>query len=307
VPNIVAVFLFNHRFEKNLPKLDELYRDRFKERRYIMPFARSERPDVISVFETSWNFSGHLAQAWPRFRVEGASHYVIIADDLILNPRLNEENIIDELNIFEDGGYIKSIASIDRNRYLWYRALLESIRLDELESGFDYVEELPSANEALKRFEAMGIPMAFPGPPRWREVRLKPHRVGAWNYLRWIGRRTSYPLLYGYSDFIIVPAHAMPSFIRSCGVFAALNIFAEVAVPTSLALSVDKIQSEMEFGEHFEPPAKRRQAALEGLELWGTEQIDAFVKKADGSLAKLLSEFPDDRLYVHPVKLSQFC
>lgn len=308
---IAAVFLFNHRFEKNVDKLEAIYRDRFGSRRYIMPFTQVDDPRMVPVYETSWNFSGHLAQAWPHIRVEGATHYVVIADDLVLNPGLDENNLLERLGVGPRAGYIKSLASVDANRYRWYRALLESIRFDEGDPGFDRQAELPPADEARARFEAMGVPFRFPAPRTPRELRLTLHRfrplVGTGNYLRWARRRTSYPLLYGYADLLVVPAHAMLAFIHYCGVFAALNVFAEVAVPTALALAVDEIVTEMELGEHFEFPGRRRaDAAMKGVELWGASRIQAFADGVGYSLDRLAANFPKDRLYVHPVKLSRF-
>jgi hypothetical protein len=81
--NASAVFLFNHRFERNLDKLDALYADRFPRRTYLMPFARSERTDVCAVHETSWHFSGHVAQGATSFIDDTATHYVFISDDLV--------------------------------------------------------------------------------------------------------------------------------------------------------------------------------------------------------------------------------
>jgi hypothetical protein len=308
---LAAVFLFNHRFEKNVETLEAMYRDRFTSRRYIMPFTQNDDPRMVPVYETSWNFSGHLAQAWPRIRVEDAAHYVVIADDLVLNPQLHEGNLLERLGVGPRAGYIKSLASIDSNRYRWHRALPESMRFDETDPGFDYKAELPSAEAARARFEGMGVPFRFPAPRSLREARLTVHRfrplVGTGNYLRWARRRTSYPLLYGYADFLVIPAHAMPGFIRYCGILAALNVFAEVAVPTALALATDEIVTEMEVGEHFEWPGRRRaDAVMEGIELWGAPRIQAFVEGVGRSLDRLAADYPENRLYVHPVKLSQF-
>lgn len=304
-----AIFLFNHRFERNVEKLEAIYADRFSDRQYIMPFSQSQREGVVSIYETSWNFSGHIAQAWPRIERPDATHYVFIADDLILNPALNEDNILEQLNVAPGGGYIKSLASTDTNRYCWYRALPICKAFDEQEPGFDYKSELPSAAEAEERFRKMGIPLRFPFPLPLAELKPSIRRAGFWNLLRWAGRKTSYPLLYGYSDFLIVPQHAMPKFAHYCGVFAALNVFAEVAVPTALALAVDQIQTELRLGEDFfrpHPRKRRPSARYEGVELWGERPIRSFAHSTGGNLTKMFAEFPPDRLYVHPVKLSQF-
>ena len=206
--SVAAVFLFNHRFERNLETLDRIYADRFPLRRYIMPFARSDRQDVIRVRETSWHFSGHVAQGAEKFITPGVSHYVFISDDLIVNPALNAGNIVDAMGLAPGQGYIKSMASLDALRYSWFRSLEASIKLRRYGLGFDYRAELPSAEEAQSKFERLGIPFSTPRVRTRRELdfALRKLAKGAgylsipWA-LRFRGTPSDYPLLAGYSDF----------------------------------------------------------------------------------------------------------
>jgi hypothetical protein len=309
---LAAVFLFNHRFEKNVAKLEAMYADRFSDRQYIMPFARAPGERVVPVYETSWNFSGHIAQAIPNLRHEGISHYAFIADDLILNPALNEHNLLDALSVGPRAGYIKSLASIEANRYRWWRALHERRRFDEQASGFDHFAELPDSREAEAKFQRLGIPTTPQGKRPWRRISLTLHRYARyrpWTTVRdfggWARRKPSYPLLYGYSDFVVVPAEALERFGHYCGVLAAMNVFAEVAVPTALALACDEVVTELVLGEDFESRGRRNpQSRFQGVELWGLPEIQSFNAPLNGSLDRLVTEFPADWLYVHPVKLS---
>lgn len=313
--DLAAVFLFNHRFERNIAKLEALYEERFSDRQYIMPFARKRMDRVVPVYETSWNFSGHLAQAIPHLLRDGATHYAFIADDLILNPALNENNLLDTLGVGSRAGFIKSLASIDVNRYRWWRALHERQNFDEKASGFDHFAELPSRAEAEERFARIGIPNEPSRHTSMYEIGLNLHRYNRYHpistalaFSRWRNRPSSYPLLYGYSDFIVVPAYAMERFGHYCGVLAAMNVFAEVAVPTALALACDEVVTELALGEDFEhhTDATPRNPAvgLRGMELWGLPAIQAFNGPLEGSMAKLIADFPSECLYVHPVKLS---
>ena len=43
------VIIFNHRYEKNLPKLRKIYGNKFSEIRFLMPFYIGGEKDVISV------------------------------------------------------------------------------------------------------------------------------------------------------------------------------------------------------------------------------------------------------------------
>lgn len=312
--NVAALFLFNHRFERNLEKLDAIYGDRFPRRKYLMPFARSDRPDVLRVRETSWNFSGHIAQTADRFMEDGVTHYVVISDDLIVNPRLKADNIVDALGLSDNQAYIKSLASIDALRYTWWRALQATIAFRRHSPGFDWRAELPDANDAQAKFVAMGVPMPKPSIGSLTEIKNLPALIDAVGYLsapwaaRLYGQRSEYPLLGGYSDFFVVPAAAMEKFAHYCGVFAALDIFAEIAVPTALALAADDVRTELAYGEGFNCGQMKRNPDFpyRGVEFWAPEEAPAFADRFDRRQDRLFADFPKDWLYVHPVKLSQW-
>lgn len=312
---VAAVFLFNHRFERNIAKLDDIYGERFPLRTYLMPFARSDRPDVVRVEETSWHFSGHVAQGAHRFRRPDVSHYVFISDDLILNPALDADNIVERLGLDERTGYIKSLASIDAQRYAWHRGVEATIALRRNGPGFDYRSELPPAEEARARYERIGIDMARPVFRSRAEalfaVTTLPKRAGYMSLpwaARFHGKASDYPLLGGYADFFVVPAAAIDAFVHYCGVLAALNIFAEVAVPTALALATEHVVTELAPGEGFWTPQARRNpdCSLKGVEFWDPAETPAFGQRFGFEQQRLLVEFPRDWLYVHPVKLSQW-
>ena len=55
---ICLSFVFNNQFENNIPKLRELYDDRFSTIRYLSPFSRSQNIGIVPVFETSIGATG---------------------------------------------------------------------------------------------------------------------------------------------------------------------------------------------------------------------------------------------------------
>ena len=103
--NICLSFVFNHQFERNIPKLRKFYDDRFSTIRYLSPFSKTTEPDIVPIFEKSIHFQGYFAQAL-RHLPRNCDYYIFCGDDLILNPSLNEHNIIDSLNCNESS-YIK--------------------------------------------------------------------------------------------------------------------------------------------------------------------------------------------------------
>ena len=95
---ICLSFIFNHQYEKNIPKLREIYGDRFSTIRYLSPFSTyNDDQDVIPIYETSINFQGYIAQSF-KYLPNDCDYYIFCADDLLLNPDFNENNILDRLD-----------------------------------------------------------------------------------------------------------------------------------------------------------------------------------------------------------------
>ena len=108
---ICLSFVFNHQFEQNIPKLRTIYGERFSTIRYLSPFSTySVDEEVIPIYETSIHFQGYFAQAY-KLLPKDCDHYIFCGDDLLLNPRLNENNIIQQLNCAKSA-YIKYLNPI---------------------------------------------------------------------------------------------------------------------------------------------------------------------------------------------------
>lgn len=313
-PKVCALFMFNHRFEKVLPLLDRIYGERFTHRHVLMPFAKQPGPGMSRIYELGRNFSGHIAQGARDFMRDDFTHYVIIPDDLLLHPSINENNILEKLGLDFDEAYINNIIAADALRWTWEHSGDAAASFERFAKTIDLKGILPPADEAKKRFEAMGITFPQPGPSGIVN-RLKAHRQllrqSLWCYfsaatLR--GKAAPYPLLSGYSDFFVVPAGAMEAFVQYCAVFSALNIFAEVAVPTALALATDRIHTELQLNSHFrDADAKPSDpAALRGVAFWEGLEASPYAPLLAKGLDEIMAGFPDDVLYFHPIKLSQY-
>jgi hypothetical protein len=313
-PRLKLVIVFNHRFERNLPLLDRLYCDRFPLRHVLMPFAEAPEPGVTSVYELGWNFQGHIAQGARDFPESGVSHYLFIGDDLLLNPAIDAANLVATLGLEPGQAYIKNLIAADALRDEWVWAGEAAAKLARNGKALDWQALLPPADEARARFEAMGI--AIPDRPGtgWRGA-LGRHwrhpRERGWGWLEGLtlrGRPAAYPLLSGYADFVLVPAANLPAFARYCGVFAALDVFAEVALPTALALACDDVVTELAPNTHFRWPGAARtdSARLSGQELWTPRDHARLEPLLRLPLPELLARFPSDWLYIHPVKLSRY-
>jgi hypothetical protein len=106
---------------------------------------------------------------------------------------------------------------------------------------------------------------------------------------------------------VIVPAAALQAFCHYCGIFAAMNLWAETAVPTALALACARIKTELQPGANWITGLGhlRNPAGWRGVELWGAATA-RFAEEHGYDLAQLHASFAERQLYIHPIKLSKW-
>jgi hypothetical protein len=278
------VIVFNHRYDQNLPVLREMYRSRFDSILFLVPGYDGSDPDVVPVHGHSHHFQDYMAQAYPYLRNDTGkySHIVFAADDLILHPSLHASNVAGELQLDSSSGYIKSLVSFSELSSLWihFRGALQTIHHHQMSLSV----ELPDRPEYIRFIERHGVPV---GDLIWENV--QPNLAGYEEYLAY--KTMPYPLVLGYSDFIVVPSAVLQEFCRLCRVFTRAGLFVEVAVPMSLALSCPSIRQEKDI-------------SWKGIELWG--DAEHFAGNYGYDLNTLLIAYPQKTIYIHPVKLSKW-
>ena len=318
-PSICLCIVFNHAFPSNIPFLEKMYRHRFSQIKYLMPFTRDpSNPDVIPVYRGSYQHQGFATDAWPFLKDIDCTHLVFLQDDVMLHPSVNETNILSKLRVASNGGFINQLESInlDIGSWHWMPGILWKLfypRNLASGSGVDSIDEifrhLPPVAEAMQRMEKYGIGL----PTITRTENSLESSTSVVLDIPYFGTRRS-DLIRGFNmilveslfdtansastieipypfaktawgaDFFIVPKYALPNYVHYSGVLAAANIFAEIAVGTALLLSVDEI------------------ATADGSDLkfewdWSTDR--------DNAGEKLITYFSDNSVFaVHPVKLS---
>jgi len=293
---ICLSFVFNNQFENNIPKLRELYDDRFSTIRYLSPFSRSQNIGIVPVFETSMHFQGYFAQAFAHLPKD-CEYYVFCGDDLILNPCLNESNLINALNC-DDSAYIKYLNPVWEHSFAWHK-FEECIRFTENEYSIPYKNLLPSRNALLRIYEKHGLNyrnLGFHNFKGVKEKKITTNRIksGISYFLRNRNKRfINYPLVEGYSDLIVVPQSHIEMFCYYCGIFAAMNLWVDAAVATALILSGSKIKTEKDTN-------------YSGTEYWNGEEIIDRLKPSKNRLDKIGVIFQEEELYIHPIKLSSY-
>lgn len=316
------VVLFNHQYDRNIPVIREIYSGRFSGLLQLMPYYRGSDPDVCSVYGNSFQFYDYILQARERIRNLEGDHILIIGDDLLLNPKFDEFSTPSLLGIHGDGTcYLDGFVDVSLPQC--YRGTVEAHRFSMTPPGIDagsVNKNVPSYEEARQILKSrnlmrhdelsrvrMFMPKWCPGGgihANWKVLKGRiwhllnhwKHRIKKYPY--------SYPVVFGYSDIVCLPKGKFDDFCRILEVFAAWNMFVELAIPTALQLLPGTRLATLEdtrykSGNVWFPQDPEHFEAMNGV-------IEELVSSSSGNIGKLLSSFPEEYLYLHPVKLSRF-
>lgn len=315
---IALLIIYNHRYDKNIQQLDALYAGKFSNIYHIMPFYDGDKENVIPVYASSYHFQSYIAQAYQHLKGKGYTHYFIIADDMIINPAINENNLFDKTGIGQAQSYIHDIREIYNcyvvqhvNNMRKYRVKVKGVEVEKILPNKQEAEKLFQAHHLrtgdlttgylfkLTRYAFMAKMLRKLIPTLFDIVF---HRV-----------KIHYPLLWGYSDILLLPAGIMNKFATYCGAFAATGLFVEYAIPTSLVFSAEDIITDKEIKMHGVTqiyPRKYLNAKIHSYAFeeyrplcWEEEEL---IKKHKYNLHHLLTNFPEDIFFIHPLKLSKW-
>ena len=296
--SICLSFVFNHQYEKNISKLKKIYKERFSTIRFLSPFSdwNQEDDDIIPIYETSIHFQGYFAQAYLHLPKD-FDYYVFCADDLILNPQLNEENLIGKLNC-NRSGYIKYLNPIWEHSFAWHK-FAECLSFPDEKNPIPTQQFLPQREELLGIYQTHGLEYRNLGLHNFwgiHDKTLSLERITSglkFIFRHGLRRYVHFPLIEGYSDLIVIPKENLKLFCHLCGIFAAMNLWVDAAIATSIVLSCENITQERDHG-------------LKGKEFWDPIDANKAISKAEGKIENISDLFSEDISYIHPIKLSGF-
>ena len=318
--NVCLVVIYNHNYEKNISVIKNVYKGRFSNVFQVMPFYRGTDPSVIGVYEGSFQFNGYIAQASRIFVRPEFDYYVFVADDMVLNPRINERNIVRELNLNEETGIITRYKVFEDSDYFnWPVGRVSTMHLNAGGNMCEWRQFMPSISEARRRFANAGLDwrkglskglyqilrcgLRGMRQTPWYLAEMFPFSLARYFVPFFLRGRSNlpldtdkllYPTAWGYSDFFVVPKGAMSDFSHYCGVLAATHSFVEVSIPTALVLSCARLVSISDIGWNCET---------------GVDDYAVRVKMecdCELSYQKLVDAFPSNYLFIHPIKLSKW-
>ncbi len=286
---VALLVIYNHRYDKNIPRINDLYREKFSHIFHVMPFYDGKEENVLPVYESSYYFSGYVAQAYTHLRGKGFTHFFAVADDMVINPKINEDNLWDVTGIDKDACFIDDFLILQKNNRFW-KHLIKGVRYNPKKKGVEIMNILPPKDTAIEKFNNFDIP-TYKLPFR---VALSPLRYGMIHQTIQILAKSklSYPLVGGYSDIFVVTSDVMDDFCKYCGAFAASELFVEMAIPTAMVLSAKKIQHSKDI-------------KMKSGTLWGKRKKEV-MDKYNGNLDELMRLYDKETLFLHPIKLSQW-
>lgn len=302
---IALLIIYNHRYDKNIPVLEKLFKEKFSHVYHIVPFYDGDRENVLPVYESSYYFSSYIAQAYNQIKDKPFTHFVFTSDDLMLNPIIDERNILSQIGLDDNDIYLPRFRSLHDPK--WARSL-DAMGYDTKGLGAEVDKMLPSKVEALKIFRNKNYEGydGISSKEAWRIVKkqifdqynwyqsalclyriVKTILLHPFNYYYY-----KYPQIGGYNDFFIIPSRYMDLFTKYCSAFAASRLFVEIAIPTAMVLTEGRVRTSED-------------TKLKCGDLW-LDDIKKLEENYNHNLTDLFNDFPVDLLYRHPVKLSKW-
>lgn len=318
-PNVCLVVIFNHRYDKNLPLLRKIYGAQFSHIRFLMPFYDGADDDVIPVYESSFQFQGYLIQAYDKLKDIPCSHYLFIGDDLIINPAFDETNFVGRIKMYDKKFLTTNFAPLnDPNMFRWTWIATSSIPF--YSRATTWQDSLYTYDEAMTKFnDFFGVKYkeiydeAFFGDPnepgknslgKWADAAGFSKVMKKFEKSNAASRNIPYPMARGYSDIFCIEKDSLFKFSHLCGVFSGMNMFAEIAIPTAVVLLYKRDDVKLLKNPPMSVPHKylRIESAII---LWKNKR-EAFEDKYDRDFSKLLKEWDEKLLCIHPIKLSRW-
>lgn len=295
---VCLLIIYNHRYDDNIGKLEKIYAGRFDHIMHIVPFYTGTKENVIPVYECSFRFQGYIAQAWDKFRGD-YEQYLFIADDMILHPGMNQENYREFFNVEKDEAFITWTKPIGKlEGWGFGRRFMDPLPVLEWYNGTNWKNEIISADQAFEIAKTRGCDrqdFTIPLKIVWKNrgnVRVYPRLFVLFFKILLLGAQKSpYPIWGGYSDVLIIPGERMKDVAHMMGVFAGMNLYVEIAIPTAVNLMCKKV---------------KEQTDIEGKInlIWNVEEKKNLAKKYDGQYNTLMEKWDPSWVLMHPVKLS---
>jgi len=315
---VALIIIYNHRFDQNIPKLEKIYAKRFSKIYHLVPFYDGDLPNVIPVFEKSFYFQAYVSVAWTYLKNKGIKQFVFIGDDLILNPEINERNFSQKLGIDIKDAFLPwfwgSLSDLPMEYPNFMPGLNAFYQKEHFKHhAFNWKETLPSYEFAKNCLEKHGFKT---DKITWRNLKGYYHpfkyrhfKNRLRNFLKLAVTKKlnpPYPIVAGYADIFVIPAHDMDECCRVMDIFRNMRLWVEFAIPTTILLMCENVKTEKDISmkgllpNEFFKSAERTDAPVD------TGKAKLIFDKINTNNFEQLDElFDQHTLYIHPIKLSK--
>lgn len=300
---IALLVLYNHKYDKNIEKIKELYKGKFSSVFQLIPFYTGDDPTVIPVYGSSYYFQIFISQAYVKLKAEGYTHFFVVADDMVLNPDINENNIFELMGIGRSDAFISNLQPLQDIKYRlsW---MSNAIKYKVKQKGLEIESVLPAREQVEEKFTAFNLPI--PKVPINHFFKIQKYNdwrktiyYGVKNFFTELPllprRKLNYPVIKGYSDILLMPSEYMDNFATYLGAFASSGLFVEFAIPTAMVMQVPL--GHLKTCDNI----KLKYGAM-----WSKSEIQSVSSMNKNSLGCLLNNFPKNKLFLHPIKLSKW-
>lgn len=279
--------------------LRQFYCQRFGRVLFLMPFDSSaEADDVHICCGGGASFDMMIVGAREKILSYFSDYDAVLFahNDLLLNPALSRDTLSAEYDVDQGTILMPNIGNLAGGLDYWvwaYRAAMNWQNASFLfASGAFFAKNyLPSVETAKNRVRELGLSdrtTLDPASPTFLATALPIHRLvhdtlfGASSQPIELG----YPLMYGYSDFVVVPHALMPEWFDNLGPLAGLSLFPEVSIPTATALTAKRLTT---------PALTGHKSHL----LWGADRI------VQNDIEWIKNAFHEGDTFIHPVKYNE--
>lgn len=309
IKKTALVVIYNHNFEKNIPKINKYYEWKYDKIFHLMPFSSYEDDSVISVKDNGRFFYNFIYQAYPKLL--WFDDYIITWDDCLINSSLNSDNIKEYVWIWnnkKEYSYIEQIYNPLElpfwQPYRWF------YWITSLKNEKENLKYLPSWDQIVKNYEGISnrkiksqisVFKIF-----FETIKNKALNSGLIYSVIWSLFSTKwsmnffnfiphYPLIWWYSDFLMMDWQTLKDFVNLIPIFRSYNIFAEIAIPTILVY----LNRWLIIGSNTNHPENHK------WNMFWTEKDYEILDKVSSieDIAKTFNE--KDLLFIHPLKLSK--
>ena len=194
--------------------------------------------------------------------------------------------------------YIKYLNPIWEHSFAWHK-FAECLSFPDEKNPIPTQQFLPQREELLEIYRTHGLEYRNLGLHNFwgiHDKTLSLERITSglkFIFRHGLRRYVHFPLIEGYSDLIVIPKENLKLFCHLCGIFAAMNLWVDAAIATSIVLSCENITQERDHG-------------LKGKEFWDPIDANKAISKAEGKIENISDLFSEDISYIHPIKLSGF-